>query len=212
MLLVDQGLNAVKRIRGIGYAEALRTGEIIYSSALLCGKAPVHTVVHHAGKPGKRHSLGVGLVYCIVGIYQKGNLVVHLLFICIPEVVEGLKVLQLSCTYRYLLSLVHSVGKYKFQRTKHIEEGGIVPAHFLTHLCGLNAADYSVIPGILQGYAPVHHGRNDYLVVIICRKAYSRPCKPCRLDQKLLGRKVPYPYGKRGHRKEYVVGGPDTHE
>ena len=149
LLLKHQLLDGEKGICHIGNTEALRSGKVVNTSALLTGLASGHTVIYHTCQERKGHALRMRLVDCIVCIDQQGNKVIHLRAISIVEFFKGLHVFHSRCLRANLFSTVYAAGKYKFQRTAHIVEGCIMPAVCLTGHLWLHTADNVVASGIL---------------------------------------------------------------
>ena len=87
-----------------------------------------------------------------------------------------------------------------------------MPAVFLSRHMGLHTAYYAVISCILYVYPTVFHGRDNDLIIVICREADACPGHLRSSDQKLLCRAVPYPYGNRRLRQEYMLCRIETHE
>ncbi len=156
MLIEYKRLYRIERVRHIGYAKALRTGKVIYGPAFLNGKAPFHTIVHHAGKKRQGTSLGMGNIDGIVRIYQQLDHIIHLLLISIVKFFKIFHFFYRLSGCPHLYASVPAAGKYQFHRTAHIEERRIVPSFCLAGFLGFHAADDIVFPRILQSKPTVH--------------------------------------------------------
>ncbi len=91
----------------------------------------------------------MGHVDGIVCVDQKGNVIRHLLLVSIEEFFEGLHLLHIAGLDTDLLTLIHTIGKYQFQRTAHVKESSVMPAAGLAGALRLYAADDIVFSGIL---------------------------------------------------------------
>ena len=72
-----------------------------------------------------------------------------LLFVSVIKFLKGLHFGDIACFNAYLLSVIHTVRKYKFKRTAHIKERSIVPAIGYTRFLRLNTADYVIVTSVL---------------------------------------------------------------
>ena len=148
----------------------------------------------------------------IICIYKKGNAVLHLFLVCIIEFIERSHLGYIAGRNSDHLALIHTIGKYKLQRTAHIKECCIMPSLCLTCFLWLYATDDIILTGICKGKSSVLQCWDDYLVVIISRKSDTRSGKLCCLDQKVMRRTIPYTDGKGRSRKMYMHGCLNTHK
>ena len=148
----------------------------------------------------------------IICIYKKGDAVFHLFLVSIVKLIEGFHPGNIAGRNTNHLTLIHTIAKYKLQRTAHIKECCVMPSLCLTCFLRLYASDDIVLTGICQGKSSVLQCRDDYLVVIISRKSDTRSGKLCCLDQKVMRRTIPYTDGKGRSRKMYMHGCLNTHK
>ena len=128
----------------------------------------------------------MGNVNGVICIYKQGNAVFHLLLISIVKLIKGFHLGNIAGRNTNHLTLIHTICKYKLQRTAHIKECCVMPAFSLAGLLGLNASDDIVLTGICQGKSSVLQCRDDYLVIVICRKSNTGSGQLCCLDQKIM--------------------------
>ena len=148
----------------------------------------------------------------VICIYKKGNTVFHLLLISIVKLIESFHTGNIAGRNTNHLTLIHTIAKYKFQRTAHIKECCVMPSLSLTCFLRLYASDDIVLTGICQGKSSVLQCRNDHFVIIISRKSDTGSGKLCCLDQKIMWGTVPYTDGKGRCRKMYMHGCLNAHE
>ena len=132
----------------------------------------------------------------IVCIYQKADIVVHLLLVGIVELLKCAHLFHVAGLDTDLLSPVCAVGKYQLQRTAHIEECRIVPSFCLTCLLRLYTSDDVVFPCLCKRKPSAHQRRDDHLIVIVSRKPDTGACKLGCFHQEFMRRTVPHTDGK----------------
>ena len=148
----------------------------------------------------------------IICIYKKRDAVFHLFLVSIVKLIEGFHPGNIAGRNTNHLTLIHTIAKYKLQRTAHIKECCVMPSLCLTCFLRLYASDDIVLTGICQGKSSVLQCRNDHFVIIISRKSDTGSGKLCCLDQKIMWGTVPYTDGKRRCRKMYMHGCLNAHK
>ena len=211
LVFVHKLADRIQRICHICDTKSLRTCEVIDGSAFLNSKSSADAVIYHTGFKRKRYSLCMSNIDRIVCIYKKRNTIFHLLLICIIKLFKSCHLCDVTCLDTNKFSLVHTIGKYKLERTAHIEECCIMPSICLTCLLRLYASDDVIFSGILKSQSSVQKCRDDHLIIIVSRKSDTGSCKLCRLDQKFMRGTIPYTDGKRRHWQMYMHGCKDTH-
>ena len=172
--VVYQMTDGIERIGHIGDTEALRTGEVIDSTAFLQRFAAADAIFHHTGLEGERATLGVRQVNGVVGVDHQLDEVVHLRSVGLLKFLVGLHGRYVGSGGADLYALVHTAGEDHFQGTAHIEERGIVPTVRLCALLRLYATDDAIISRIFKSKPSCHNGRNNYFVVIVSRQARTK--------------------------------------
>ena len=87
-----------------------------------------------------------------------------------------------------------------------------MPALCLACFLRLYASNDIVLTGICQGKTSVLQCRDDHFVIIVSRKSDTGSGKLCCLDQKIMGRAIPYTDGKGRCRKMYMHRCFNTHK
>ena len=185
--------------------KALRTGEVVSCATLLVGLAACHTVVDQGCLEGQRATNAVRVVNCVVCLYHHLDKELLLGLICVIEVLETAHLANVAGLGADLHALVNAVGEYHLHRSAHVEERSIVPTVGVVGNAGLNAADDAVAACFLEGNAAIHHSGDDDLVVIECGHAHTLAGNGCCLDEKIVGRFVPYADGKGRLRQTHVA-------
>ena len=86
----------------------------------------------------------------IVRIDKQGNTVFHLLLISIKELIKSLHLSDITGRDSNHLTLIHTIGENKFQRSAHIEKCSIMPSFCFTCFLRFYTANDIVVPGIFQ--------------------------------------------------------------
>lgn len=87
-------------------------------------------------------------INAVIRIHHQADEIIHLGLVCIVKLIEACHLFHRHGLRSYLLSKVLTAGKYQFQRTKHIKEGGVMPAVGLAGSLGFHAADDVVASGL----------------------------------------------------------------
>ena len=109
ILVINEFLYCVKCICHIGNTESLRTCKVIYSASLFQCLSSLDTVINHTCKKRQRCSLRMCHINGIVSINKQCDRVIHLCFISIIEFIKCLHILNITCLWANLYTLVHTI-------------------------------------------------------------------------------------------------------